>query len=381
MKCIHIADLHIGKSVHGFSMLEDQAYILSQLLQLIKEHKADALLVSGDIYDKSQPGADAVALLDWFLTELAALSIQTLLISGNHDSPQRLSFASALLQRAGVHLYGLYDGTIHQLRLKDKWGDVVFHLLPFVRPSFVRPFFPEETIHTHDDAVRVALLVDGLEAGARHVLLAHQFVAGIQEPLRSDSEMISVGGTDAVSFSHMVGYDYVALGHLHGAQQAGCSHIRYCGSPLKYSASECTQEKSATLVSLGKNGLESITPLPLIPLRDMRRIQGELATLTSPDVYAQANQQDYIHAVLTDENAPLFAMDKLRAVYPNIMTLGFDNSATRAQGAAANTPQVEELNPEDLFSDFFFRQNGRNMTQDELAAFRSSLKETEESAQ
>lgn len=395
MRLLHIADLHIGKRVCEFSMLEDQRHVLSQVIDMLGAHEADALLVAGDLYDKATPSAEAVALVDWFLSEAAETGVPAIVIPGNHDSAERVAYAGAMLARQGIHVAPVYDGTIRPVELADDDGPVRIWPIPFVRPATVRHFFPDEDISDYTDALRVVVGSCALDRSVRNVAVAHQFVtAGAMSPELSDSE-VSVGGLDNVDAGVFSGFDYVALGHIHRPQRIGSDTVRYAGSILKYSFSEALGSKSAVLVELGAPGADvdgapgadaaeagesdaagadmarageghasgarvSCELLPLEPLHDLRRIRGPLEALVAPDVVAAADAEDYLQVVLTDENPEVDAVARLRASYPNVMGIEYDNARTRAAGLAGAeaAPDADASSPLELFEEFFERQNG-----------------------
>ncbi len=373
MRLLHIADLHIGKRVCEFPMLEDQRHVLSQVISLVREREVDAVLVAGDLYDKSAPSAEAMALVDWFFDALAQTGAQTVVIAGNHDSAERVAYASEFLARHGIHVAPVYSGHIEPVRLADEHGPVCIWPIPYLHVSTVRHYFPEEQIASYTDALRVAIEacelqeVDGEGNPVRNVAVAHQFVtAGGVSPQRCDSEL-SIGGMDNVDVSVFEPFSYVALGHIHGAQRVGRDEVRYAGSILKYSLSEWRGQKSATLVELGPAGEKpAIELVALEPLHDLRRVRGPLERLMSPEV-ADAegtSREDYLYAVLTDENPAVDAMARLRNVYPNVMSLEYDNARTRAVGVAADAaPAEEDTDPLTLFCDFYEQQNGLELTE------------------
>ncbi len=372
MKIVHLSDLHLGKRIDQYSMLEDQAYILKEILKVIDSEVPDAVLIAGDVYDKSIPSTEAVELLDSFLVRLAQRKLPVLLISGNHDSPERLSFASRLIAGSGIFFSPVYNGRIEPILLSDDYGPVSFYLLPFVKPSHVRRFFPDETIESYTDALRVAVKALQIDTSRRNVLVTHQFVTGAA---RSDSEEISVGGTDNVDASVFEGFDYVALGHIHGPQNIGSERIRYCGTPLKYSFSEAGHEKSVTVATLEEKGRLDVRTVPLKPLRDLREIEGSYEELTFRPNYEGTDTGDYLHITLTDEDDVPDAIGKLRLIYPNLMKLDYNNTRTRSQGTLAELEDPEKKSPLTLFSDFYEQQNGRPMS-DEQAAFAKKIMET-----
>ena len=282
MKLIHLSDLHLGKRVNECSMLEDQQYILGEILRIIDSEAPDAVLIAGDVYDKSVPSAEAVTLLDDFLVQLASRRVQTCLISGNHDSAERLSFGGRLMDAAGIHIAPVYDGSLTPLTLSDEHGPVDIYLLPFLKPVQVRRFFPDEDIESYTDAMAAVLRAANVDTARRNVLVAHQFVAGA---VPCESEEFSVGGTDNVAVCVFDDFDYVALGHIHGPQKVGRETVRYCGTPLKYSFSEVSHKKSVTVVEMGEKGSVGIRTVPLVPRRDMSeesRSGTIICTLRSP---------------------------------------------------------------------------------------------------
>ena len=359
MKLIHLSDLHLGKRVNGFSMLEDQCYILQEILHIIDREAPDGVLIAGDVYDKSVPPAEAVALLDEFLVELSRRRLQVYLISGNHDSPERLAFGGRLMSQSGVHVAPVYDGRIVSFTQQDQYGSVEIFLLPFLKPAHVRRFFPDDPIDSYTDALRTVLSHAAVPTDKRTVLVTHQFVTGAS---RCDSEDISVGGSDNVDAAVFAPFDYVALGHIHNPQSAGAPHIRYCGTPLKYSFSEAAHEKSVTVVELRQKGEANIRTVPLKPLRDMAELRGTYESLTFRGFYEGTTYpQDYLHITLTDEEDIPDAVSKLRVIYPNLMQLSYDNARTRAGVLAAPTEQTTQKTPLELTEAFYEGQNGQPM--------------------
>lgn len=371
MKLIHLSDLHLGKRVNGFSMMEDQEYILKEILDVIAEEAPDAILIAGDVYDKSIPTTEAVEMLDNFLFQLSKLNLQVLLISGNHDSPERLAFASRLIAPTGIHFSPVYNGKVEPIVLSDKYGTVNIYLLPFVKPVHVRRFFPEEKIESYSDALKVAVEALNIDLTQRNILVTHQFVTGA---VRSDSEEISVGGTDNVDAAVFDDFDYVALGHIHGPQNIGSTRLRYCGTPLKYSFSEAKHKKSVTVVSLGEKGSLAVHTVPLHPLHNLREIRGSYEELTYRPNYEGTQVEDYLHITLTDEEDVPDAIGKLRLIYPNLMKLDYDNSRTRSTESMSDLENVEQKSPLVLFEEFYEQQNGRPMS-DEQATFARELME------
>ena len=361
MKFLHLADLHLGKRVNGFSMLEDQAHILRQILAILDDEQPDGVLIAGDVYDKSVPSVEAVELLDGFLTELRARGVPVLLISGNHDSPERLAFGGRVMDSCGIHISPVYDGALAPVTLQDAFGPVHVWLLPFVKPAHVRRWFPDADIESYTDAVAEAVAHMDIDTAARNVLVTHQFVTG---GARSGSEELSVGGTDNVDSGVFAPFDYVALGHLHGAQHIGRETIRYAGSPLKYSFSEARQHKSVTVVTLGEKGDVQVRTAALTPLRELREIRGSYDELTARSFYEHTTyRSDYLHLILTDEQDVFDAMSRLRTIYPYLMTLDYDNARTRAAGGMSVPAETERRTPLELFEALYTRQNHQPMSE------------------
>ena len=361
MKLIHLSDLHLGKRGNEFSMLEDQRYILSEILDIIDREAPDGILIAGDIYDKSVPSAEAVALLDDFLVRLSARNLQVFLISGNHDSAERMAFGGRLMAGSGIHMAPVYNGTTAPLTLTDIHGPVDLYLLPFLKPAHVRRCFPDQEITSYTDAVKAAIDAMPLDTTRRNVLVTHQFVTGAA---RCDSEDLSVGGSDNVDAAVFAPFDYVALGHIHGPQQVGRETIRYCGTPLKYSFSEARHKKSLTVVELEEKGHVTVRTVPLHPLRDLVELRGTYEELTLRDFYESAGyRQDYVHITLTDEDDIPDAVGKLRIIYPYLMKLDYDNSRTRA--GLLPTDDLEDMprhSPLELLETFYEAQNGQAMS-------------------
>ena len=363
MRIIHLSDLHLGKRVNEYNLIEDQTFILKQIMNVIDDEQPQAVIIAGDVYDKAVPSAEAVELFDSFLCRLAERKQQVFVISGNHDSPERIAFASRLIDASGIHLSPVYNGEVKPITLSDEYGSVHFYMLPFIKPANVRRFFPEETINSYTDAVRTAINHINMDHNERNVLITHQFVTGA---LRSDSEDISVGGADNVDASVFDGIDYVALGHIHGPQNIGSERIRYCGTPLKYSFSEVSHEKSVSVVTLREKGGLEVKTVPLTPLHDMREIRGTYNELTARSRYIGTNVEDYLHVTLTDEDDIPDAMNKLRVIYPNIMKLDYDNMRTRTNAQIDGAEAVETKSPLELLSEFYEQQNGQPMNEEQM---------------
>lgn len=364
MRFIHLSDLHIGKRVNGFPMLEDQRYILEQILEKTKESAADAVIIAGDIYDKPVPSAEAVDLFDDFLVGLTKLGVMVFLISGNHDSAERISYAGRLLRESQVYISPRFEGTIHPIQVSDDYGIVNVYLIPYIHPSLVRNAWPEEKIGSYDDAMRVLLEKSGVDPSARNLAVVHQFVtAGGQSPEETDSEEKHVGGLDNVDASAFDAFDYVALGHLHGPQRIGRNTIRYAGSPLKYSFSEEKQNKSITLAELKEKGEVTYDLLPLEAQRDLRTVRGTFEEVTSPEFTARRKGDDYYRVILTDENDVPNALSRLRRrFYENLMILEYDNARTSSDVRIEAEEGEEEKKPIEVLGDLYQMQNGREMS-------------------
>lgn len=365
MKFLHLGDLHLGKRVYGYSMLDDQRFVLEQVIGMAAQHQVDAVVLAGDIYDKTVPSGEAVSLFDWFFTQLCERHITVLAVSGNHDSGERLNFGRTLLSQQGMHLAGTFDGTVASVTLTDEQNcRVQFHLLPWLRPMEWREKWNLEE-STQQCVMQEALARAAWEQEARHVLIAHTFVTvGGAMPEQSDSEIIPVGGVDAVDAALFDAYDYVALGHIHRPQKLGRDSVRYCGSLLKYSFSEARYPKSVPLVTIEQRGKAEVMLLPLAPKHDLRELRGNLQDVISDLVQQAGDPQDYLRVILTDNEELYDPQAALRAVYPNLMRLDFDN--IRTQTADAEGLQREEaaqqLTPVQLFEQFFLEQNGKDMT-------------------
>ena len=359
MKLMHLSDLHLGKRVYEFSMYEDQKYILSQILDIADKEQVQAVMICGDIYDKQIPPAESVQLFDDFLTKLSVRKLPVFIISGNHDSAERLSFGARLMEQSGVCFSETFSGKIQTYQLQDENGSLNLYLLPFLKPTIVRQAFPEAEIGSYHDAVTYALQQVKPDESQRNILMAHQFVTGAH---RSESEEILVGGLDNIDASVFSAYDYVALGHIHTPQKVGRETIRYCGTPIKYSFSEAAKDKSVTIVELAEKGKVQIQEHILKPLHDLREIRGTYEELTARKNYADTDVEDYLHITLTDEEDIMDVMDKLHTIYPNIMKLDYDNLRTRNSNHISGVDPLQEKSPAELFEAFYQLQNNQNMT-------------------
>ena len=337
-------------------MLEDQEYILKVILSIADEEKPQAILISGDIFDRTVAPTEALRLFDDFLDRIVRRSIEVFIISGNHDSADRLAFGSRLMESSGVHISRVYNGQIASYVLSDEFGELNVFLLPFVKPAQVKRFFPDAELPTWTEAVRTVIGNTQLDINSRNILLAHQFVTGAAT---CESEELSVGGTENVDAEVFEPFDYVALGHLHGAQQIGRETLRYCGTPLKYSFSEANHKKSVTVVELMSKGTVTIREVPLIPRHDMLELRGTYLEVTSKSFYQELKQDDYYRITLTDEEDQPDALAKLRVVYPNLMRLDYDNTRTKRESFAPGVADASKYSPIQLFDMLYEEQNGQ----------------------
>lgn len=366
MKLLHISDLHIGKRVNEFSMLEDQKYILKQIMNIAEAERVDAVMMAGDIYDKAIPSAEAVQTFDWFLTGLADRKKPIFVVSGNHDSAERIAFGAQLMRGRQVYVSPVYDGEVSPIFLKDQYGEVGIYLLPFIKPAIVRHVLEKESEgelpESYQEAVKLAVDRMQIDCGKRNILVAHQFVTGAG---RCDSEEAVVGGLDNVDAEIFDDFDYVALGHIHSPQWVKRETVRYCGTPLKYSFSEADQEKSVTILEMEEKGKVRTYTVPLKPLRDLRKIRGTYLEVTAKSFYQDTNPEDYVQITLTDEEDIVDGLQKLRIIYPNLMRLVYDNSRTRQEQVLEAAPEVERKSELELFQEFYELQNNQSMTPDQ----------------
>lgn len=370
MKIMHLSDLHIGKKVNEYSMLQDQIYILKEILQIIDDEKVETVIIAGDVYDRSLPPNEALELFDEFLYQLSGRNVNVFVISGNHDSPERISYCGRMMTENKIFLSPVYDGNVKPITLNDDYGEVNFYLLPFVRPADIRRYFPDENIENYTDAVKVAIDNMNVDFNERNILVTHQFVTGAE---LSESEDIIVGGTDNVSGEVFDGFDYVALGHIHREQTVGKDNIRYCGTPLKYSFSEAKHIKSVTILDFNDKGNIEYSKIPLTPFRDMREIRGTYYELTLKSSYESTNTEDYLHITLTDEEDIPDAIGKLRSIYPNIMKLDYDNLRTRGSGTVDAIENIESKSPFELFAELFKQQNNQDMSEEQEEIMRNLI--------
>ena len=359
MKFVHISDLHLGKRLHQFSLIEDQKYILNQIIEIVKEEEADGVFIAGDVYDKIYPSAEAVALFDYLLVKLAEAELKVFVISGNHDSPERIAFLGELTKKTGVYLAPVYRGDVMRVTMEDLYGEIHIYMLPFIKPVHVKHFFPEEEISDYTSAMETVVKHMELEEGKRNILLAHQFVTGAK---RSDSEEIIVGGLDNVSAGAFEKFDYVALGHIHSPQEMIEKKIRYCGTPLKYSFSESNDKKSVTVVEMEQKGEVRIREVFLRPMRDLVKIKGTFQEVTDPTNYPGLDPDSYLHVTLLDEEDIPEAFHRLLCVYPNMMQMVYDNTRTRGKNCGLEKVSRKETDPLKIISDLYEEMNHHKLS-------------------
>ena len=362
MKFIHLSDLHIGKRLSEFSFLPDQEYILDKITEIVKNEQADAVLIAGDVYDKSMPSAEAVALFDRFLSDLTAVCNNIFVISGNHDSPERIAFGSHIMEKSGVHLSPVYNGNVAKTTLDDGKTKVNVYMLPFVKPANVRRFFPDISIESYTDAIGTAIENMEINVNEINLLVTHQFVTGASV---CDSEEHSVGGTDNVNGEVFSCFDYVALGHIHSPQNVGSERMRYSGTPLKYSFSEAKHNKSVTVIDVQSKDEITVSSIPLTPLRDLREIRGKYDDIMLRSNYENTNREDYLHIILTDEDDIPDAMARLRVIYPNVMKITYDNMRTRNFQQLDADNDISSKSQFQLFSEFYKKQNGSDLSDEQ----------------
>ena len=377
MRFLHLGDLHLGKALGEFDLYNDQKYILDRILELADEKRADAVVIAGDVYDRAIPSEAATNLLDYFLDRLAAQKVKVFMISGNHDSDDRLNYGSTLFASNGVYISSRFTGALYRQTVADEYGEVNVWLLPFVKASQVRHFFPEEKIENYDDAVKTIIKHAGIDHSQRNVIAAHQFVAGRDAaPVLGGSESPgtrNVGLVEKIGYDCFDGFDYAALGHIHSAQRVGRDEVRYCGSPLKYSLSEANSNKSVPVVTLGPKGETDIELVPLRPMRDVRRLRGPIAKLL--DKAAVTRPEDFIYATLTDEGIIDNAMGLFEQFYPNTVRIEYDNSHTRQIESVDITQVARDRTFEELIRDFYLKMYSCEISEEELQVMKEAAKE------
>ena len=378
MKFMHLSDLHLGKKVNEYSMLEDQEYILKKIIGIADSEACDAVLIAGDIYDKAVPSAEAVQLFDDFLVQLAKRRLQVFVISGNHDSPERMAFGSRIMDAEGIHISPVYNGDIKPVTLKDEFGIINIYMLPFIKPANVRRYCDEE-INSYTDALEYAITKMNVDTTERNILITHQFVTG---SVRSDSEEISVGGSDNVDAYVFEPFDYTALGHIHSPQKCGSEKIRYCGTPLKYSFSEAKDQKSVIIAELSEKGKLNIRTVELIPKHGLVEIRGKYEELTLKAFYENTSlSEDYVHITLTDEEDIPDVIGKLRTIYHRLMKLDYDNKRTRSNNVISSDSAADSKSPMELFEDFYELQNNQPMSAEQTEFIKELIAKTWEAGQ
>ena len=383
MKIVHTGDWHIGKIVNEFSMLEDQKYILQQLVTIVDQEKPDAIVIAGDIYDRSIPPVEAVELVDdIFYKLLLEMQVPVLAIAGNHDSAERLSFASRILTNNGLHIAGIFDGNVPSITMEDKFGPVNFYLLPYTDPRNIRHIYQDPQISTHDDAMKrvIEKIGQAYNSSDRNIMVTHGYITQLGKPAEyiSESERpLSIGGTDFVSSDYFKMFNYTALGHLHAPQKAGYDNVRYSGSLLKYSFSEVNQKKGVTVVELDDKGSAVSRHIDLIPRRDMRIIKGPIKELMSPEVYKSADTEDYVYAYLTDRGELMDPISKLRSVYPNIMGLSRDLGSQREGSKTSASQGYKSKTKLELFREFYTSIQGETLSLEAEAVMTRIIGEVE----
>ncbi|MBR3331404.1 MAG: exonuclease SbcCD subunit D [Mogibacterium sp.] len=376
MKFIHLSDLHLGKTLGEYSLIKDQEYILGQVLELVKENGVNAVLIAGDVYDRSMPSEAAVNLLDGFISELAANEIKTFIISGNHDSEDRLEYGSRLFSSRGIHIASVFNGGLVKVSAEDEYGTINIYMLPFVKASQVRHYYPDSSIETYEDAVRTVISKADIDWSARNILIAHQFVTGNSAPQIAGSEGASVqnvGLVEQISSEIFRDFDYVALGHLHSPQSVGYDYIRYAGSVLKYSLNEAVSSKSVPLIDIEEKGSVDVELLPLSPLRDLRHITGRLDQLLKAENIV--DPEDYMYVTLTDEEMINDVMGIVQQYYPNTIKIDYQNSHTKEIENFDIGEIVSDRSFEEIISDFYLKMYGVEISDEELDVMMSAARE------
>lgn len=365
MKILHLSDMHIGKNVLEQSMIEDQEYMLEQIIKKIKKEKIEVVLISGDVYDRSIPPSEAVNLLDNFLKILIKdLKLKVFIIAGNHDSKERLNFGSKIFEEEGLYICTSYEGNIKKVQLEDKYGKINIYMLPYIKPIEVKRYFKDTEINSYNDAIKNIIKKEKINQDERNIILSHQFVtAGNIEPEKSDSETLFLGGTENVDVSNYDKFDYVALGHIHGPQRIGRDTARYAGTILKYSFSEVNQKKALTVIDYKEKGNLEYKLIPLVPIRDMRVIKGPIEELLKEENYIGTNRNDYIRAIITNEEPIYDAIGQIKRVYPNTLRLDIENSkfVQSFENKLTNIDEIKKRDELELFNEFFQFQNNTEL--------------------
>ncbi|MCH5251795.1 MAG: exonuclease SbcCD subunit D [Lachnospiraceae bacterium] len=370
MRFLHTADLHIGKRLFDVNLAADQRAVLHQIADIAKKEQCDAVLIAGDIYDKPTPSAEAMGIFDTFVSELVLGGISVYAISGNHDSGERVNYLSGLIEKQGIVMRGKYEGDLYCKTLSDEYGELDLYLLPFIKPIGVKVYFPEEEIATYEEALRTVLGQAERNPDRRSVLVSHQFVMGAST---CDSEEFAIGGLDAISFDAYEGFDYVALGHIHGGQKIKKNTLRYSGTPLKYSFSEALHKKSVTIVEVKEKGDVTCRPVPLSPIHDLRIVKGNYEELMD-----MTYSEDYVQVIVTDEEVMPDARVSLLAVFPNMLKFSVENSRTSVSWEATDSDGFENKSPLEMMEEFYcFRNNAEKMGESQREVLTELLEELE----
>ena len=375
MRFLHISDLHLGKRVYEYSMLEEQKNALWQVLSIVDEKNIEGLFIAGDIYDKSIPTIEAIELFDSFLVELSNRNIDVYIISGNHDSPERVGFGADFFKSKRIYISKAYDGNIQYVDKEDLYGKIRIHLIPFLKPTNVRRFHQETEIADYNSAIRTVVEDIKLCEDGRNVVLVHQFITGA---VRSQSEESFLGGMDNIEYDLFDEFDYVALGHIHKSQAMGRQQVRYSGALVKYALDEINQVKSMTLVEIKGKGEVEIETIPIKPIHDMRRIEGTYMELTDRNNYVNTKVDDYLHVVLKDEEDVPDALRKLRVIYPNILKLEYDNTRTRLKNSVIEGKGVRRKEPMEYIEELFRKQNNEDMTSEQATVLKNIMEDSDE---
>ncbi len=377
MKFLHLGDLHLGKTLFDFDLVEDQRYILDQILCIAEKESVDGVLIAGDVYDKSVPSEAATKLLDYFLMKLAQKEIKVFMVSGNHDSDDRLNYGSTLFASNQIFISAVFDGTLHRQSFAEEDTKINIYMLPFVKASQVRHYFPDEKIESYDDAVQTIIRNTDINKSNKNILVAHQFVSGKgEDPALAGSESVgtqSVGLVEKIGYDCFNDFDYVALGHIHSPQKVGREEIRYAGSPLKYSLSEANNEKSVSLITVSAEERVKIELVPLKPMRNVRHIKGTLKELL--DKKNVKAPEDFIYATLTDEDIINDAMGIFQQVYPNTVRIDYDNSHTREIEQVDISKIADNKSFPELIGDFYRLMYGCEITEEEMDVMRTAARE------
>ncbi len=371
MKILHSSDLHIGKKLNGFSMIEEQIFVLNEILRIAKTQEVDAVILAGDIYDKSIPSTDAIEIFDEFLVEFSKTGIALFIISGNHDSPERLGFGNRLFYDKNIFIVNTIEKSLEPFSLFDDFGEVRFYLLPFLKPIHIKNLFLEDC-KSFDDALKFMVDKMAVDSSVRNVLVTHQFVTGA---VRTESEEVNVGGLDNVKAENFDIFDYVALGHIHCEQEIHSEFIRYSGSPLKYSFSEVSDKKGVTIVEMFEKGNSKINTVEITPVKELQIIKGKYNEITAKDFWTKINRDNYFKIVLTDEEDIPDVVNKLRVFYENVMKIEYDNLRTKSYCSVEDSQDTLNKSPIEIFSELFAIQNNRDMNEKEMSLITDIIKE------